>query len=297
MNLASAASTFINDSGTCRTRASVDTYRGELARLGAMFPRLNLDQFTVNELVQFCLANHPSDATIRRRRAILRGFFGWCAYKHMCPTNPASDLTYALKPGHAEVRTHSWLDEESIGHVVRSCPNDLMGDRDRLVLLIGFMLGLRRAEIAGLRWPDFSLDLSRVTLVGKGRKLVTLGVPPQLRDALKAWRRNAPVGTATVLPTFDVDRFGTRTVVNWDKPLGWDGVGRVVITAGERAGFPRLRPHDMRRSFAGVLERKGVPVADISRLLRHGDLGVTSRYLDKNPERVSALADTFELAL
>lgn len=64
-------------------------------------------------------------------------------------------------------------------------------DRKGLAVLLGLYLGLRRAEIASLRWRDFDSELDWVTVVGKGDVTATLPVHPVVIDALRRHPRNS----------------------------------------------------------------------------------------------------------
>lgn len=297
MKLSEALHRYINESGAPKTRSSVITFTMHVRTLGLRNPTLELDQFKTAHLVAYCTAGNPAPNTVRTRKTILRSFFEWCTYMRFIETNPALDLKYAVRPGSGNVRMGVWLAEHEVAGLLASCGTELHGRRDRALLVPGFFMGLRVHEIANLRWAMFSTDLSRLTFVGKGRKLVQLGVPPQARVELQAWRREAPVGCQTLYPTFRGTRWSDDQVIHWETPIGVDGCRDRIQAAGKRFGLTTFDPHDMRRTYAGVLEAKGVPLADISRMLRHSDMGTTSRYLEKNPNKTAELADAFELAL
>jgi integrase len=116
---------------------------------------------------------------------------------------------------------------------------------------------------------------------------------------LGSWRLQVPAGVDTLLPT--IHQVGADGVWDevpaWQVPIGYDGVYRIVRKVGKRAGYPRLAPHDMRRSYAAILESKGMPVTDISRALRHKNVGITSKYLDTNPQKAIEVTSgvTFDL--
>jgi integrase len=59
-----------------------------------------------------------------------------------------------------------------------------------------------------------------------------------------------------------------------------------VRTRCAEIGIPDLRPHDLRRTLAGTLDARGVPVQDIRLVLRHHHVATTQSYLDDNPLRV-----------
>jgi integrase len=134
---------------------------------------------------------------------------------------------------------------------------------------------------------------------GKGNKWATVGLPAQLTEEIRVWRSLAPAGSAFLPALFALNAWRTEardTYVNWAVPLGDRGLAEAVMRCGERAGI-ELRPHDMRRTFAGLLEDKGVQIKDIARAMRHSNVGTTDRYLDNNPSRAVAVTSGFTLNL
>lgn len=282
---------FAAESGRLRTKASREGFKCVIRQLQNDHPGQPVSRFTSEQLTRFCLKPGLAPASIRQRRSIVQVVFGWAEWKGYCRSNPASSLTYTVSPGKHNVRLGNWLEEPQIAQVLRACPDTQRGRRDRLILLFGFMMGLRRGDIEQLRWSRFSTDLKQLRLTGKGQKMVVLGVPAQLARELSAWRQEAPAGTDTVIPGYRIINLPHREEsLDWDSPMQRCGIGRVVKACGERCGVP-LAPHDLRRSFAGLLESKGTPVTDIQRAMRHESVGTTSIYLDKNPRRTVAVTE------
>ena len=81
---------------------------------------------------------------------------------------------------------------------------------------------------------------------------------------------------------------------DWWTSLKYDGVLHAVRQTGLRHGV-KLRPHDLRRSFASILEAQGVPLNDISLAMRHENVATTSRYLDRNPAKGAAVTTGFRI--
>jgi integrase len=231
---------------------------------------------------------------VRTRKTLLRTFFEWATWHKLLKHDPAIGLKFTVKASTGGVRQHHWLSEQDVAQVLRSLPATDGGQRDKVALMAGFMMGLRSHEIAQLRWSHFSYDLASLTGVGKGVKAFQLGVPAQLRAELAAWRSKAPAGCDVVLPWISKNWGGIAPV--WHNPLGVNGVTNIVDNAVVSSGI-MFKPHDMRRTFAGILEEKGVDIKDISRLLRHSNVGVTSTYLEKNPRKTAALGHGFTLEL
>jgi integrase len=283
---------YATKSGRVRTPASKRSMQSVVSQLQARHPNHRVDQLTAAQLTAFCLEPGLAPRTIRHRRTVLRSFFEWAEYAGIVKTSPASTLRYSVVPGKHDVRQSHWLDETSVVRVIQAVPDNQLGRRNRIILMLGFLMGLRLHEIALVRWSSFSPDFSVLNVKGKGQKMAQMGVPPQLQDALKAWRSEAPADAVAVLPRkreiFTAEWDARVDVMEWDKPLGRSGIRHAVTSAAERAGVP-FSPHDMRRSFGGLLESKGVPVTDIQRAMRHSNVGTTSVYLDKNPAKAAAI--------
>lgn len=282
---------FASSSGRLRTQASHDSFQSIIRQLQQAHPRQTVGQFTSTQLTDFCLEAHLAPNSRRHRKAVLMSVFAWAEWKGYIKANPASVLKYSVVPGKHEVRPGHWLEEPEIATMLRSCDDSPRGRRDRLILLFGFMMGLRRFEIEALRWSMFSHDLRQLNMVGKGNKIATLGVPAQLAAELAAWRTEAPAGTDIVLPYYRITNIPHRAItIDWSQGLKRSGIANVMKAAAQRCGM-KVAPHDMRRSFAGLLEAKGKPVTDIQRAMRHENVGTTSTYLDKNPRKTVAVTE------
>jgi integrase/recombinase XerC len=293
----SATLKYLRESGRRTTESSQRGMRSVLSLLQSFYPTTQVHAFTEDQLRRFCLATSraevPAPGTTLNRRTCVMSFYAWAHYTGMVPTNPAANLKFTVNPPNQGVRQHLWLNEQQVADVIRACPETLRGFRDKVVLSVGFMTGLRCHEITGLRWSNFSPDLVSVSVLGKGRKLMTIGLPPQLSATLLAWKQTAE--SDVVVPPLGTG-FARETLV-WSRSLGLQGIRTLTADAGRRAGFPELEPHDMRRSFAGILEAKGVAIQDISKLLRHANIGTTQRYLEKNPAKLVALGNGLEFNL
>jgi integrase/recombinase XerD len=283
---------FAATSGRLRTDSSRNSFMWVVRQLQAEYPRQAITQFTTEQLTRFCIGKDSAPNTIKHRVAVLRGVFDWAVYKGYVRENPTTALKYTVSPGKHEVRQGKWLTKEQAGLVIRSCDDTIQGRRNRLILLFGFLMGLRRAEIARIRWSDLSADMRQLRVLGKGQKIATAGVPPQLAAELQAWRKIAPMEHDTVLPSMkEIGLDGTREqVVHWDRPLERSGIYEVIKGPALKCEL-KLAPHDLRRTFAGILEDEGIPVTDIQRAMRHANVGITSTYLDKNPRKAVAVTE------
>ena len=139
------------------------------------------------------------------------------------------------------------------------------GERLEAMVALGLATGLRPGELTGLLWSDLDLDLVPLTLrvsgamkrgpdgrVSRGAVkrskdgLRTLSLPPSVANALRAHRRR---------------QIEERLAAG---PLWRDS--ELVFASG--VGTP-LDPSDVRRTFARIGKRAGIPDANYPYLLRH----------------------------
>jgi integrase/recombinase XerC len=299
----SAAKLYAAESGRVRTEQSRISFLKVMRLLQSQFPAHHIRHFTEENLAEFCLSRNPAPNTIRQRRAYVRSSFEWFAWKNLISDNPAANLKMAAPTSGGNVRLGTWLDEGQVAEIYRQMGEGTPLDRrNRLIFLFGIMTGLRLFELAGIRWSSFDDNYRTVTILGKGNQPAQIMLPGQLRVALAEWRKEAWLGASAVFPS--VKEFMNmraacpqrEQALVWDKPLGEAGLRYAIRGAGRKLGV-RLNPHDLRRSYAGILEAQGSDLKDIQLALRHDHLATTDTYLRKNPARAGKVTGEFGLEL
>jgi len=157
--------------------------------------------------------------------------------------------------------------------------------RDRTLLATAYGCGLRVSELVRLQVPD--IDSSRMLVVvrqGKGRKDRVVPLSVKLLDLLRTyWRARRP--PRWLFP---------------GKPEGGHltvpAVQRLCQQTRRQAGLAkRVTPHTLRHSYATHLLEAGVDVPTIQKLLGHGDLATTARYMHVRSERLQSLSSPLDL--
>lgn len=303
-----AALKYVNESGRVRTPKSRASFLQALRYLQRRNPRLQLEDFRYSHLHAFCITPKANgepvaSSTMLSRRNSVRSFFSWAHFVDLIPEDPAAKLVHGLRiSSKIRVRRHTWLTEDQFADLILNTGDDIAGRRERLILMTAGLTGLRCFEIVGLRWSKFSPDFRLLSFVGKSLKLAEVGVSEQLVTELVEWREICEDPDVIFPALRSVTNFGgrdepKRLIVDWSRPLGESGLRTVVANAGRRAGIPNLRTHDLRRSYAGMLEAQGMPVRDIMMALRHSNLSTTDTYLEKNPARAIAVTQGFSIDL
>lgn len=168
------------------------------------------------------------------------------------------------------------------------------GIRNRALIILLYKSGLRVSELCNLTPSDVNLEKHSVRVrLGKGQKTTTRGFHPSATDALARWIDTRKAMGYKNGPLFCTHQGG---------PISDQYVRNVLHALAVKADLgKRVHPHGLRHSYAVSLERAGLSVTEISKLLGHSSIAVTSRYLDHltNGRAIEALeaADLPELSL
>lgn len=160
---------------------------------------------------------------------------------------------------------------------------------DRMMLVLGAFMGLRRMEISNLRDEDIDLKARKMTVHGKGHGpkglVVTMDIPIDVVKEIEEFRayKDAHYNPAQ---GDDVGRF--IQVPRWGR---WTSIEPVTISQhiknlGDAHGI-RVTTHALRRLYATTLVN--VVEADLDtvrRLMRHSDISTTVRcYVAADPTK------------
>jgi site-specific recombinase XerD len=211
-----------------------------------------------------------SPATVARKLAAIRGFFGVLRAHGIVQANPA-ELVPSPKRG-AKLPHVLRVDELArlLDGIPASSPLEL---RDRAIFELAYACGLRAAELVDLDVSMVDFDGEQVRVEGKGSK--TRFVPAG-EAALTAIQRYQARGR-TVLATdpAELALFLSKT----GKRLSTSDVRRRLAVWTRRAAVQGgVTPHALRHSFATHLLDGGADLRAIQELLGHASISTTQIY-------------------
>jgi site-specific recombinase XerD len=219
---------------------------------------------------------HNSARTRNLRLTAIRSLFRYASLRH--PEHAAViQRVLAIPTKRFERRMVTYLTAEEASALIDA--PDLArweGRRDRALLVLGLLTGLRVSELIGLSCGDVRLGTgAHVRCEGKGRKQRAVPLTGPAQSVLGTWLAERAGGLNDPL-------FPTRT----GRRLSRDAIERRVAThaatAAERCPSlraKRLHPHVLRHSCAMSLLRARVDTAVIALWLGHADVRSTDAYI------------------
>lgn len=184
----------------------------------------------------------------------------------------------------------------------------LEGDRLQALYVTAMMTGLRRGELLALKWQDVDLDTGMLRVRGtlmrlngelrisepkteKGKR--TLKLARVTLQALRAHRARQQAEQMMAGRRWqDNDLVFPTTLGTAYEPRNLNRHFNALL---ERAGLRHVRLHDLRHSFASLLESKGVSLKTLSTVMGHSTIGITGDlYVHPYDESLGKVADVID---
>ncbi len=266
-------------------------YRADLAGLMTHLSRLGHQDLSRVELrdLRSWLAHQQTRgqarATLQRRSAAVRMFFGWAVRTGIIAVDPAAGLRSpkiirGLPPTLEQGEAAAML--EAALAAAREA-GGAAGARDVALLEMLYATGIRVSELCGLDLPDVDRDRRVVRVFGKGRKERTVPVGSPALRALDGWlvARHELVTAESGHAVFLGER-GRRI----DQRV----VRRIVHRAlAVVEGAPDLGPHGLRHAMATHLLEGGADLRSVQEILGHASLATTQIYTHVTNERLRSV--------
>ena len=249
--------------------------------------------------------NKPmSDKYMHHQYGALRNIFGYAYKNKMISENPMDNVE---APRMKKKPVDALSDEQAkvFFEKVKSCPIDL-----QCILTMLITTGLRRGELAGLKWRDIDtsagvLHVERGVSYTHGSGVVVS--TPKTSSSI----RDVPLMPATVDVLLryldDVKRKHQSTIIkdaflfhrsdDLFRPIDPNAITRRVKRFMRNSGLPDLSPHDLRHSCATLLLAQGADVKSVQQILGHSDASTTLNfYVKADLQQMRAATDKMAAA-
>lgn len=208
--------------------------------------------------------------TIYNKLAALKSLFGFGLKTGYLTIDPTASIK-AIKPGDA---IHERLMEVEEVHKLLASATP---GRDRCIIKLLYLLGLRVSELVGLDWNDFRKNDRCVTVavLGKGNKTRVLAID------FATWNELLTLPRSEKTDAVFLSLFGNR--------LDRQGVHRMIKATVERAGLnPHISAHWLRHAHACHCLKNGAGIELLMKSMGHSSLAITARYLHINDTECSS---------
>jgi len=140
----------------------------------------------------------------------------------------------------------------------RETPRDL---RDRVLILLGLRIGLRRAGMAALDFRSFHDDDKHVTVIIKGQHKHVVALPSDLKESIDVWWNwlwERRVQGGAFLRRLSITRIATGEPKIGQR-ITTNGIYDTLGRRAAEAGVHPFHPHMLRHTFVSWARAAGVP--------------------------------------
>ena len=229
-----------------------------------------------------------AQSTVNLRLSALSSFFDFAVERKLRPDNPVNGVKREAVSPYGKATFLDVEAGEDIAFLDQIDPSTEQGKRDYAIFLLYLTGGFRVSEVATMTVGDLRRQGRRmfVTYRRKGGITEETVLADEAAEALDDYL-DTRQGLAPKSPLFVAGEKGkaaARAIGRYgddEKPLSPRAIRYLVKTYADKvfgAGHG-IRPHSLRHTAAQALLTEGGTLAEVSRLLKHSNVGITTIYL------------------
>ena len=232
-----------------------------------------------------------SPRTMNLRLSALSSFCSWLVRGGVLDSNPVKKVyrpreDHPLPQFYTQPSMETLLEQEEELSVAEAAASpdgrEPMGElRERMIILLLYSTGMRRAELCSLKVSDFDRDRQVFRVTGKGDKTREIPVPDRICEEIVLYlkRMSEEAGQGSQDWFFVTDK-GSRLY-----PAFVNNVVKKVLSGKD--GFSgKKSPHVLRHTLATHLLNNGADINSIKEVLGHASLAATQVYTHNSFEQL-----------
>ena len=271
----------------CQARLSPFTVRsyGSSLRIFREFlgntPLTNASKMDVRRFLNDLKQKKRARSTLSIRLSALQSFYRYLETYHDMIVPCLKDIDMRDYPMSTwEGKGQDPLTRNEV-RVLLEAPDNL---RDILIIAVMYYLGLREAEVAGLKIEDVNTAERTMSVIGKGDKYRKVPFSPKLDRVIQTWisieRRSYVTANGPYLfPSMHGKKLSTKAIyeivmIAAEKAV----IQKVIGTRADGTKIFKVHPHILRHSYASHSVEDNIPLHIIQMLMGHNSINTTLRY-------------------
>lgn len=230
-----------------------------------------VDASVVREWIVFMLDEEGKDVSTVNYGGLspLRTFYKYLRRMGWADANPMEKVVAPKMPK----KLPSFVREADMDHLLDEMKEDTSfeGIRDRLIVMMFYETGIRRAELLLLKDADVDLRAMQLKVTGKRNKQRIVPFGEELKGEVEQYLSARHELLETIPERLFVKKDG--------KPVSYAKVGEIVKKNLSLVTKQKKRtPHVLRHSFATAMLNNDADLGSIQKLLGHENLATTEIY-------------------
>ena len=221
--------------------------------------------------------------SVNRKLSAIRSFFRYLKRKGFVTNNPATGINGPKMPK----KLPGFVKDREMSLVIDNAneyPDNFCGHRDRFLIELLYLTGMRRAELIALRDSDIDFEGCTLRVTGKRNKQRIIPFSPGTREKICNYIEKRDAEVENKSPFLFVKKDGN--------PLYPKLVYNIIHS--HLSSIPTLShksPHVLRHSFATEMLNNGADINAVKELLGHSSLASTQIYTHVTLEEMKKTYD------
>ena len=223
----------------------------------------------VRNWIVFLMDKGCAVASINRKLSSLRSFYRFLVMKKEIVINPMRKVS-GLK---TRKKLPVFVREKDMNRLLDelSVDESFEGSRDRMILEVFYVTGIRLSELIGLNDADVDFFARQIKVTGKRDKQRIIPFGRELEEDLRMYVEIRNEAVPEHMGAFFVRKNGRRMYPMEVYRLVRRNLSKVVA-------LKKKSPHVLRHTFATVMLNNGAELQSVKELLGHESLGTTEIY-------------------
>jgi len=238
-----------------------------------------ISHFMIRSWLVSLIDQKISPRSVCRKLTTLKSFFRFCLKEGALETNPVSKITSPK----TSKRLPVFVEKEKMARLLDQIDfkPGYSGMRDRLILEMFYMTGMRLSELMNLKEQDIDFTHQTIKVLGKRNKERLIPFNPKFSETLNTYLDGKKTTFEGCDQFFLTDK-GTKMYPR----LIYSIVNRYLslVTTSEKKS-----PHVLRHTFATQLLDEGAELNAVKELLGHASLAATQVYTHNTIEKLKRI--------
>lgn len=251
----------------------------------------DLNQATIASLQDYMASINVSNSTYNRKITSIKGYYCYQLKRNNNIKINIEDIEHVKKE---KIYPHT-LRKDEIREIIKCIDNNVIGIRDKSIIMFLYISGLRVSELINLTFTDINFQEGYIRCIGKGNKEKIIVVGDLLNISLSNYLKNSRniilrgIKCNYIYCNEDGEKLSRQTINN------------LIKKYAKKANIKRnVSPHTFRHCFATHMMENGADIRSVQEMLGHSDISTTQIYTNitnqtiKN-EYFSKIKDPFHL--
>lgn len=240
----------------------------------------------LREWIMFLFDSGNQSASVNRKISSVKTFYSYLLKNSFVESDPSQKVVTPKK----QKRLPVFMTNEQINCVIDSISDsvDFVECRDKLIIHIFYMTGIRLSELIGLELSDVDYEKSTIKVLGKGGKERIIPLSSGLLFEIKKYVkiRNDYLNN---MPKKAIFTSKNNNLILTEK--GVKAYGNLIYKIVKKhlqnaVSLKKVSPHVLRHTFATAMLNEGADINAIKHLLGHSSLAATEVYTHNTFEKL-----------